>query len=142
MLTYNLKDKYTEKQFDSKKCYLKIILTKIISPEDLSSFLTEQGINLDKKITLIDDLPIENFSDKLEKLRVEKYPQIKSFEEIRILVDNFEKYDREELAKIYLQAPFDPLVEKTIEKSLNDKSNCLSREDLLSFFLEGFLMSV
>ena len=142
-----------KKNFNLEESYLEIFLTKTISKTDLLELLTQEKISFgqnfnletanqfDMGMILMHDTPTKKLLQQVEILRANKYQKIKPLKEIGQLISNIEKYDREKLANIYLQAPFDPLAQKIIEGALNNKSSQLTKEDILFFFLEGFLQS-
>lgn len=138
------------KKFNLEESYAEIILTKIISKKDLLGLINQEGISFDSDfdvgkasqfdmgVILMNDIPTKDLLEKIEKLRTAKYPRTRTLAEASSFISNLEKYEESELVRIYLQAPFDSKIAHLLEGTLKNKTNQLTKNDLLYFFLEGY----
>jgi len=139
------------KNFDIEEAYLEIFLTKTISKDDLVSLLTSEGISFDKNFDLntakqfdlgtilINDVPKDRLITVVTDLQKNKYPNIKSVEEIRLTIDSLVNLSEIEIAKYYLKISNSPM-KGFVEDFLAGKNKeSVNKNDLLFFVMEELI---
>ena len=139
------------KNFDIEEAYLEIFLTKTISKDDLVSLLTSEGISFDKNFDLntakqfdlgtilINDVPKDRLITVVTDLQKNKYPNIKSVEEIRLTIDSLVNLCEIEIAKYYLKISNSPM-KGFVEDFLAGKNKeSVNKNDLLFFVMEELI---